>query len=77
MDYARGLNTSLAFFIHDAFSLMDRGFVFQLIRTYLKKVPTNRSPTQGIGLGVLGWGGGGFSTCSVSSVLIKSLEIQF
>ena len=37
-EFARNVNTSLAFFIHDAFSLMDRGFVFTLIRTYLKKV---------------------------------------
>ena len=35
---AKKLNTSLAFFVHDAFSLMDRGFVFTLIKTYLKKV---------------------------------------
>lgn len=38
VENARRLNTSLAFFIHDAFSLVDRGFVFNLIRTYLKKV---------------------------------------
>ncbi len=37
-NYARSLNISLAFFVHDAFSLMDRGFVFSLIKTYLKKV---------------------------------------
>ncbi|KAL5487361.1 hypothetical protein EMCRGX_G019952 [Ephydatia muelleri] len=37
VEYSRRLNTSLAFFIHDAFSLMDRGFVFSLIRNYLKK----------------------------------------
>ena len=37
-EYAFNLNIHLAFFIHDAFSLMDRGFVFTLIRTYLKKV---------------------------------------
>ena len=37
-NYARSLNASLAFFIHDSFSLMDRGFVFTLIKTYLKKV---------------------------------------
>ena len=37
-DYAKRLNTSLAFFIHDAFALMDRGIVFILIKTYLKKV---------------------------------------
>lgn len=36
-NYARSLNTSLAFFVHDAFSLMDRGFVFCLIKNYLKK----------------------------------------
>ena len=36
--YARHLNVSLAFFIHDALSLMDRGFVFSLIKCYLKKV---------------------------------------
>ena len=38
VNYARRLNISLAFFIHDALSLMDRGFVFSLIKTYLKKV---------------------------------------
>ncbi len=38
MGLARKLNTSLAFFVHDAFSLMDRGFVFTLIKAYLKKV---------------------------------------
>ncbi|CAI8007936.1 Dedicator of cytokinesis protein 7 [Geodia barretti] len=37
VNYARRLNISLAFFIHDALSLMDRGFVFSLIKTYLKK----------------------------------------
>ena len=43
---ARKLNTSLAFFVHDAFSLMDRGFVFTLIKTYLKKVRCqNAAPT--------------------------------
>ena len=36
--YSRRLNVSLAFFIHDALSLMDRGFVFSLIKCYLKKV---------------------------------------
>lgn len=37
VQYARQLNTSLAFFIHDCFSLVDRGFVFSLIKCYLKK----------------------------------------
>ena len=36
--YARSLNTSLAFFLMDACSLMDRGFVCHLIRGYIKKV---------------------------------------
>ena len=34
----KSLNTSLAFFLHDLLSLMDRGFVFQLIKEYIKKV---------------------------------------
>ena len=37
-EYARRLNTSLAFFFMDALSLMDRGFIFFLIRNYIKKV---------------------------------------
>jgi len=36
--YARNLNTSLAFFLMDAYSLMDRGFVCHLVRNYIKKV---------------------------------------
>ena len=36
--HAKELNTSLAFFFMDALSLMDRGFVFSLIRNYVKKV---------------------------------------
>ena len=36
--YARRLNVSLAFFVHDALSLMDRGFVFSIIKCYLRKV---------------------------------------
>ncbi|XP_069126839.1 dedicator of cytokinesis protein 7-like isoform X2 [Argopecten irradians] len=34
----RSLNTSLAFFLHDLISYMDRGYVFQLIRQYCKTV---------------------------------------
>ena len=37
-DHARRLNTSLAFFLMDAYSLMDRGFVSHLICKYIKKV---------------------------------------
>uniref|UniRef100_A0AAX7SZ15 Dedicator of cytokinesis 6 n=1 Tax=Astatotilapia calliptera TaxID=8154 RepID=A0AAX7SZ15_ASTCA len=33
------LNSSLAFFLSDLLSLMDRGFVFNLIRSYYKQVP--------------------------------------
>ena len=32
------LNSSLAFFINDCLSLMDRGFVFSLIKIYCKEV---------------------------------------
>lgn len=32
------LNSSLAFFLQDLLSVMDRGFVFSLIRTYMKDV---------------------------------------
>ena len=32
------LNAALAFFLHDLLSVMDRGFVFSLIRTYLRDV---------------------------------------
>ncbi|XP_077590257.1 dedicator of cytokinesis protein 7 isoform X1 [Stigmatopora nigra] len=32
------LNSSLAFFLNDLLSLMDRGFVFNLIRTYYKQI---------------------------------------
>ena len=37
-EYATNLNIYLAFFLHDAFSLLDRGFVFGLLKLYLKKV---------------------------------------
>jgi hypothetical protein len=30
------LNACLAFFLHDLLSVMDRGFVFSLIRKYMK-----------------------------------------
>uniref|UniRef100_A0A3B3T8I0 Dedicator of cytokinesis 6 n=1 Tax=Paramormyrops kingsleyae TaxID=1676925 RepID=A0A3B3T8I0_9TELE len=40
------LNSSLAFFLNDLLSLMDRGFVFNLIRSYYKQVgPLARLPT--------------------------------
>lgn len=34
----KGLNTSLAFFVNDCFSLMDRGFVFKLVKYYCSAV---------------------------------------
>ena len=37
-EHAYKLNRSLAYFFMDALSLMDRGFVFFLIRSYIKKV---------------------------------------
>ena len=37
------LNSSLAFFLHDLLSVMDRGFVFSLIRSYLKCVSTDNA----------------------------------
>jgi len=36
--YSTHLNTSLAFFINDCLSLMDRGFIFNLIKIYCKEV---------------------------------------
>ena len=35
------LNACLAFFLHDLLSIMDRGFVFSLIRTYMKERAVN------------------------------------
>ncbi len=32
------LNSSLAFFLHDLLSVMDRGFVFSLVKSYMKDV---------------------------------------
>lgn len=38
------LNSSLAFFLNSLLSLMDRGFVFNLIRSYYKQVPVVSQP---------------------------------
>ena len=35
---AERLNSSLAFFLFDLFSLTDRGFVFELVKQYCKEV---------------------------------------
>eukprot|EP00095_Tigriopus_kingsejongensis_P000113 snap_masked-scaffold265_size231475-processed-gene-1.10 protein:Tk00113 transcript:snap_masked-scaffold265_size231475-processed-gene-1.10-mRNA-1 annotation:"dedicator of cytokinesis protein 7-like isoform x2" len=39
------LNSSLAFFLHDLLSVMDRGFVFSLIRSYMKDVSSRMTTT--------------------------------
>ena len=36
----KGLNNSLAFFVNDCLSLMDRSYVFTLIKQYCKAVRT-------------------------------------
>ncbi|TRY91961.1 hypothetical protein DNTS_035456 [Danionella cerebrum] len=38
LELVERLNTSLAFFLNDLLSVMDRGFVFSLIKTYWKQV---------------------------------------
>ena len=40
------LNASLAFFLHDLLSVMDRGFVFTLIRTHMKDVGSRMTVTK-------------------------------
>uniref|UniRef100_T1J9Y0 Uncharacterized protein n=1 Tax=Strigamia maritima TaxID=126957 RepID=T1J9Y0_STRMM len=38
MKFIQTLNTSLAFFLFDLFAIMDRGYVFSLIKTYCKQI---------------------------------------
>ncbi|KAJ6657704.1 hypothetical protein lerEdw1_002205 [Lerista edwardsae] len=40
------LNSSLAFFLNDLLSLMDRGFVFNLLRSYYKQINNRLQTTQ-------------------------------
>ncbi|XP_030229448.1 dedicator of cytokinesis protein 7 isoform X19 [Gadus morhua] len=40
LELVERLNTSLGFFLNDLLSVMDRGFVFSLIKTYWKQVST-------------------------------------
>uniref|UniRef100_A0A3B1JP99 Dedicator of cytokinesis 6 n=1 Tax=Astyanax mexicanus TaxID=7994 RepID=A0A3B1JP99_ASTMX len=40
------LNSSLAFFLNDLLSLMDRGFVFNLVRTYYKQISNKLHTAQ-------------------------------
>ncbi|XP_035909573.1 dedicator of cytokinesis protein 7 [Anopheles stephensi] len=42
---AQSINSSLAFFIFDLLSIMDRGFVYGLIKTYYKVIMTKSSST--------------------------------
>lgn len=41
LELVERLNTSLAFFLNDLLSVMDRGFVFTLIRAYWKQARTS------------------------------------
>lgn len=43
---AFSLNNSLAFFVYDLFSILDRGFVFQLIKNFLKIITTKSSSSS-------------------------------
>lgn len=43
---ACSLNNSLAFFVYDLFSILDRGFVFQLIKNFLKVITTKSSSSS-------------------------------
>ncbi|XP_068130413.1 dedicator of cytokinesis protein 6 isoform X8 [Hyperolius riggenbachi] len=45
-ELAERLNSSLAFFLNDLLSLVDRGFVFNLIRSYYKQVNNKLSKAQ-------------------------------
>lgn len=38
VEQAEKVNISLAFFLYDLLSLMDRGFVFQLVKNYCNQV---------------------------------------
>uniref|UniRef100_A0A8C2ZR86 Dedicator of cytokinesis 7 n=1 Tax=Cyclopterus lumpus TaxID=8103 RepID=A0A8C2ZR86_CYCLU len=45
LELVERLNTSLAFFLNDLLSVMDRGFVFTLIRAYWKQIYALQNPT--------------------------------
>lgn len=40
LEQAEKVNISLAFFLYDLMSIMDRGFVFQLVKNYFNLVRT-------------------------------------
>lgn len=48
MEQAERLNISLAFFLSDLLSLVDRGFVFSLVRAHYKQVGTVHRPVGGM-----------------------------
>ncbi|XP_016346963.1 dedicator of cytokinesis protein 7-like [Sinocyclocheilus anshuiensis] len=50
LELVERLNTSLAFFLNDLLSVMDRGFVFSLIKTYWKQVSTKLYALQNLTL---------------------------
>jgi hypothetical protein len=41
-NFVQDLNSSLGFFLYDLLSLVDRGFVFDLIKNYCKEVQNNK-----------------------------------
>lgn len=43
VEQAEKVNISLAFFLYDLLSLMDRGFVFQLVKNYCNQVKTRQT----------------------------------
>ena len=45
MELAERLNASLAFFLSDLLSLVDRGFVFSLVRAHYKQVGVGEAGT--------------------------------
>uniref|UniRef100_A0A8C7KXA5 Dedicator of cytokinesis 7 n=1 Tax=Oncorhynchus kisutch TaxID=8019 RepID=A0A8C7KXA5_ONCKI len=47
LELVERLNTSLAFFLNDLLSVMDRGFVFSLIKTYWKQHLNDHIPSSG------------------------------
>ena len=45
-DVIEKLNASLAFFLHDLLSVMDRGFVFSLVKTYIRDVDSRMTSSK-------------------------------
>lgn len=64
------MNASLAFFLYDLFSIVDRGFVFLLIKAYCKQMSAKISSLpDGATLYSL-------KVCIVSAISIDNLKIQ-